>query len=283
MLPLAANPSRNPSQTDLLAQLDSHQNGSLSAHGRRGGVPPRPYNYPRSYNPTKRQAETDKKTKTTQDRQTDRMADNSTPPFINRGGAGGKIPKTFAESGGDRTFKVDENTTDASLLHDCIEESWKESRVGLFKDAVPRCTHSALAEFKSLIPETIRKKKKALGDMGFIYSPCIITDKTDKTLDVLERDSSAIVQSAKMVRFFANHGLKPVAVGVRELTGILPSDPTNKILTHTMYVCLVSIKFADEVLSPLYWRAVHKEEEKAALRVAEEMKKRSQSNAPSTD
>jgi hypothetical protein len=188
------------------------------------------------------------------------------------------------ESGGESVFKIDENTTSASLLHDCCDESWKESRVGLFKDAVLRCTNSAIKEFKSLIPETIKKHRKTLGkDMGFIYSPCIITDRSDKTLDVLEKESNAIVQSDKMVRFFINHGLKPVVVGVRELTGVLPSNPTDKIKVFVMYVCLVSIKFADEVLTPLYWRAVHKEEEKAALRVAEEIKKRSQSNAPSLD
>jgi len=183
--------------------------------------------------------------------------------------------------GGESTFTITESTTDVSLLNDCCDEDWKGARVALFKDAVPRCTASALKEFKSLIPETLKKHRKTLGkDMGFIYSPCIITDKTDKTLDVLELEARAIVaEDDKMVRLFKNYGLKPVAVGVRQVTGAFPSDPTNRILVHVMYVCLVTIKFAEEVLTPLYWRGVHK----AELRASEEMKKRSQSNAPSLD
>jgi hypothetical protein len=185
----------------------------------------------------------------------------------------------FRETGGQISFAVDENTTAKSLIQDCDEDSWKENRVRLFKDAVPRCTNSAVGEFKSVIIETL-SKKRSMGDMGFVYSPSLITDASDKTLDVLEREVMSIITSRKMDKMFAKHGVKAIKGGVREVKGVLSADPTVPMcVVHVLYLCLVTEKFIDEVIKPLHLRALLMEEEARK----EAAKKRSQSNAPSLD
>jgi len=108
-------------------------------------------------------------------------------------------------------------------------------------------------------------------DYGVIYSPSIITDETDKTMDVLERESKAVVQSPKMLRFFTKHGVLPVVSGVRDMWGAFPSNPTKRIHVIVLYVCIASDKFCGEVLAPLYQRVLDREE------------KKKQSNAPALD